>query len=161
MPPKALLALFRFLLPFCLSLSPKNKKLSSVNVECRCSVCGFAWATTNRTIAEPFAQISEILKSKIFNERDTGRSRGFGCLTFNDEQSMRDVIGRTNGQSLDRKSIVWTRWWWWWFEWGTPWGWLRLQRRETQRYTLVPSVVAVTPESGYNSSNYGDGGLHY
>lgn len=47
-----------------------------------------------------------ILYEQIINDRETGRSRGFGFVTFSDEQSMRDAIDAMNGQDLDGRSIT-------------------------------------------------------
>ncbi|KAF1002143.1 hypothetical protein AG4045_001018 [Apium graveolens] len=38
---------------------------------------------------------------QIINDRETGRSKGFGFVTFKDEKSMRDAIEGMNGQELD------------------------------------------------------------
>lgn len=44
--------------------------------------------------------------AQIINDRETGRSRGFGFVTFSSEQSMRDAIEGMNGQSLDGRNIT-------------------------------------------------------
>ena len=75
-------------------------------VEYRCFVGGLAWATTDRTLGEAFSQYGEVLESKIINDRETGRSRGFGFVTFGDEKSMRDAIEGMNGQDLDGRNIT-------------------------------------------------------
>ncbi|KAI3675235.1 hypothetical protein L1987_84821 [Smallanthus sonchifolius] len=80
--------------------------MASADVEYRCFVGGLAWATTDQSLQEAFSQYGEILESKIINDRETGRSRGFGFVTFKDEQSMRDAIEAMNGQSLDGRNIT-------------------------------------------------------
>ncbi|KAJ4962537.1 hypothetical protein NE237_022476 [Protea cynaroides] len=56
--------------------------------------------------ASAFSQYGEIIESKIISDRETGRSRGFGFVTFRDEQSMRDAIEGMNGQDLDGRNIT-------------------------------------------------------
>ncbi|ONK74508.1 uncharacterized protein A4U43_C03F7090 [Asparagus officinalis] len=46
------------------------------------------------------------LLPQIINDRETGRSRGFGFVTFSNEQAMRDAIEGMNGQNLDGRSIT-------------------------------------------------------
>jgi cold-inducible RNA-binding protein len=43
---------------------------------------------------------------QIINDRETGRSRGFGFVTFANEQSMRDAIEQMNGKQLDGRNIT-------------------------------------------------------
>ncbi|KAL8223802.1 hypothetical protein R6Q57_019277 [Mikania cordata] len=80
--------------------------MASADVEYRCFVGGLAWATTDRSLEDAFSQYGEIIDSKIINDRETGRSRGFGFVTFKDEQSLRDAIEGMNGQSLDGRNIT-------------------------------------------------------
>ncbi|GFP96541.1 glycine-rich RNA-binding protein [Phtheirospermum japonicum] len=76
------------------------------DVEYRCFVGGLAWATTDQSLEEAFSQFGEVIESKIINDRETGRSRGFGFVTFKDEKAMRDAIEGMNGQDLDGRSIT-------------------------------------------------------
>ncbi|KAF3674051.1 Glycine-rich RNA-binding protein [Capsicum annuum] len=78
----------------------------AAEVEYRCFVGGLAWATNDRTLGEAFSHYGEVLDSKIINDRETGRSRGFGFVTFVDEKSMRNAIEGMNGQNLDGRSIT-------------------------------------------------------
>ncbi|XP_057783122.1 glycine-rich RNA-binding protein-like [Salvia miltiorrhiza] len=80
--------------------------MASADVEYRCFVGGLAWATTDQSLGQAFSQFGEVIESKIVNDRETGRSRGFGFVTFKDEQSMRDAIEGMNGQELDGRNIT-------------------------------------------------------
>ncbi|CAF2114340.1 BnaC08g49360D [Brassica napus] len=80
--------------------------MASPDVEYRCFVGGLAWATDDRALETAFSQYGDVLDSKIINDRETGRSRGFGFVTFKDEKSMKDAIEGMNGQDLDGRSIT-------------------------------------------------------
>ncbi|KAG2298525.1 hypothetical protein Bca4012_009767 [Brassica carinata] len=80
--------------------------MASADVEYRCFVGGLAWATDDRALETAFSHYGEVLDSKIINDRETGRSRGFGFVTFKDEKSMKDAIEGMNGQDLDGRSIT-------------------------------------------------------
>ncbi|KZV36584.1 glycine-rich RNA-binding protein [Dorcoceras hygrometricum] len=74
--------------------------------EFRCFVGGLAWDTTDQGLEQAFNQFGDVIDSKIINDRETGRSRGFGFVTFKDDQSMRDAIEGMNGQDLDGRNIT-------------------------------------------------------
>lgn len=74
--------------------------------EYRCFVGGLAWATDDHNLQAAFSQYGEILDAKIINDRETGRSRGFGFVTFGSEESMRQAIEEMNGKELDGRSIT-------------------------------------------------------
>ncbi|KAG4967066.1 hypothetical protein JHK82_032784 [Glycine max] len=80
--------------------------MASADVEYRCFVGGLAWATDDHALERAFSQYGEIVETKIINDRETGRSRGFGFVTFASEQSMKDAIGAMNGQNLDGRNIT-------------------------------------------------------
>ncbi|KAL2460130.1 Glycine-rich RNA-binding protein 7 [Abeliophyllum distichum] len=80
--------------------------MAAADVEFRCFVGGLAWSTSSESLEQAFAQYGVVVDSKIVNDRETGRSRGFGFVTFKDEQSMRDAIEGMNGQDLDGRNIT-------------------------------------------------------
>ncbi|CAJ2642737.1 unnamed protein product [Trifolium pratense] len=75
-------------------------------VEYRCFVGGLAWATDSVALEKAFSTFGEIVESKVITDRETGRSRGFGFVTFASEQSMKDAIEGMNGQDLDGRNIT-------------------------------------------------------
>ncbi|CAA3030862.1 glycine-rich RNA-binding GRP1A-like [Olea europaea subsp. europaea] len=80
--------------------------MAAADVEYRCFVGGLAWSTSNESLEQAFSQFGVVIDSKIVNDRETGRSRGFGFVTFKDEQSMRDAIEGMNGQDLEGRNIT-------------------------------------------------------
>ncbi|CAL5212377.1 unnamed protein product [Lathyrus oleraceus] len=80
--------------------------MASSDAEYRCFVGGLAWTTDSDGLAKAFSTYGEITDSKVIMDRDTGRSRGFGFVTFAAEQSMRDAIEGMNGQDVDGRNIT-------------------------------------------------------
>ncbi|CAH9056326.1 unnamed protein product [Cuscuta europaea] len=75
------------------------------DAEYRCFVGGLAWATTDDSLGKAFAAYN-VLDTKIIIDRETGRSKGFGFITFKDEDSMKQAIQEMNGSELDRRNIT-------------------------------------------------------
>ncbi|KAG2546933.1 hypothetical protein PVAP13_9KG061100 [Panicum virgatum] len=80
--------------------------MAAADVEYRCFVGGLAWATDNASLQQAFASYGDVLDSKVITDRETGRSRGFGFVTFSTEQSMLDAIEAMNGKELDGRNIT-------------------------------------------------------
>nr|KYP66083.1 Glycine-rich RNA-binding protein 7 [Cajanus cajan] len=80
--------------------------MAAADVEYRCFVGGLAWATDSDALEKAFSQYGDVVESKIINDRETGRSRGFGFVTFSSEQAMKDAIEGMNGQNLDGRNIT-------------------------------------------------------
>jgi RNA recognition motif-containing protein len=45
-------------------------------------VGGLAWSTTDQSLEKAFAEHGEVTEARVVMDRDTGRSRGFGFVTF-------------------------------------------------------------------------------
>ncbi|XP_057956899.1 glycine-rich RNA-binding protein-like [Malania oleifera] len=80
--------------------------MAMVDVEYRCFVGGLAWATDEQSLHLAFSPYGEIIESKIINDWDTGRLRGFGFVTFGNEKAMIDAIEAMNGQDLVGRRII-------------------------------------------------------
>lgn len=68
-------------------------------------VGGLAWATTSDSLRAAFEGCGAITECKVVDDRETGRSRGFGFVTFADDASCRKAIDTMNGTSLDGRQI--------------------------------------------------------
>ncbi|KAL5229462.1 hypothetical protein ABZP36_028238 [Zizania latifolia] len=73
--------------------------------EYRCYVRNLPWSADERSLKDAFADYGAI-NSEIAVDRETGRSRGFGFVTFQDSNSVRDAIQGMNGQDLGGRSIT-------------------------------------------------------
>jgi RNA recognition motif-containing protein len=74
--------------------------------EYRCFVGGLAWATTDNSLEEAFRSFGEVTQCKVITDRETGRSRGFGFVTFSDETAMLKAIDEMSGKELDGRNIT-------------------------------------------------------
>ena len=68
-------------------------------------VGGLSWDTTDASLGEAFGQFGEITEAKVITDRDTGRSRGFGFVTFNDDAAATSAMTEMDGQHLDGRAI--------------------------------------------------------
>ncbi|MGB0590315.1 MAG: RNA recognition motif domain-containing protein [Myxococcota bacterium] len=68
-------------------------------------VGGLAWATTDGTLKAHFDQCGEVTEAKVITDRETGRSRGFGFVTFTDEESALSAKEQLHGTELDGRTI--------------------------------------------------------
>ncbi|CAK9206570.1 unnamed protein product [Sphagnum jensenii] len=74
--------------------------------EHRCFVGGLAWATTDNRLEDAFRPFGEVTSSKVISDRETGRSRGFGFVTFLEQDAMLKAIEEMNGKELDGRNIT-------------------------------------------------------
>ena len=68
-------------------------------------VGGLSWDTTDEGLRKAFASYGEILEAKVITERDSGRFRGFGFVTFARDEDGNTAISKMDGTSLDGKNI--------------------------------------------------------
>ena len=68
-------------------------------------VGGLAWATDDHSLRTAFEQFGEVQEANVVADRETGRSRGFGFVTFNDPEAAKKAIGAMDGQTLDGRTI--------------------------------------------------------
>ncbi len=69
-------------------------------------VGGLSWGTTDEDLRKAFVSYGEITEAKVITDRDTGRSRGFGFVTFVREEDARTAISKMNGTSLNGRNIT-------------------------------------------------------
>ncbi len=68
-------------------------------------VGGLSWGTTDDSLHSAFSPYGEIVEAKVITDRETGRSRGFGFVTFSNDEGAAKAITEMNGTELDGRSI--------------------------------------------------------
>ena len=68
-------------------------------------VGGLSWDTTDDGLRQAFASHGEISEAKVITDRDSGRSRGFGFVTFDQDEEGKTAISKMDGTNLDGKTI--------------------------------------------------------
>jgi RNA recognition motif-containing protein len=68
-------------------------------------VGGLSWNTNDKGLFDAFARFGEVLEAKVITERDTGRSRGFGFVTFAEPAAAAEAIAQMEGTQLDGRFI--------------------------------------------------------
>jgi cold-inducible RNA-binding protein len=68
-------------------------------------VGGLSFNTTDDGLREGFARFGEITEAKVITDRDTGRSRGFGFVTFTDDAAASNAIAEMNGTEFEGRNI--------------------------------------------------------
>lgn len=69
-------------------------------------VGGISWNTDESLLRSTFEQYGELDEVKVITDRDTGRSRGFGFVTFSQAEHADAAIEALDGQQLDGRSIA-------------------------------------------------------
>lgn len=65
-----------------------------------------AWGTTDETLQAHFATVGTVASAKVVTDRDTGRSRGFGFVEFDDDKEADAAIEKLNDSELDGRNIT-------------------------------------------------------
>ncbi|MBU1430696.1 RNA-binding protein, partial [Myxococcota bacterium] len=68
-------------------------------------VGSLAWATNDDGLRAAFEPFGEVTDAKVITDRETGRSRGFGFVTFATSEEAQAAIQGMDGQDIDGRSV--------------------------------------------------------
>ena len=69
-------------------------------------VGNLSWDTEDQQLNDAFAQYGEIEEAVVIKDRQSGRSKGFGFVTFVDEAAGEAAIEAMNGTELDGRPLT-------------------------------------------------------
>jgi RNA recognition motif-containing protein len=68
-------------------------------------VGGLSWNTTADDLRAAFGNFGSLEEATVLMDRGTGRSRGFGFVTFSNPEQAAVAVERMNGATLDGRSL--------------------------------------------------------
>lgn len=73
-----------------------NKKLYVGNLD---------YDTTEGTLKEAFEEAGEVESADVIEDRNTGRSRGFGFVEMSSEEEAEEAIEMFDGEAIDGRTV--------------------------------------------------------
>jgi cold-inducible RNA-binding protein len=68
-------------------------------------VGSLSWNVNDEGLREAFAPFGEITEAKVIADRHSGRSRGFGFVTFAEDEAADTAIAEMNDKEIDGRPI--------------------------------------------------------
>ena len=69
-------------------------------------VGSLAWEVTNEDLQQLFATIGEVEEATVVNDKFSGRSKGFGFVTYKNDADADKAIAELNGKDLKGRAIA-------------------------------------------------------
>ena len=64
------------------------------------------WAVDDQGLEDLFKDFGTVTSAKVIMDRETGRSKGFGFVEFDDDAAAKAAIDKLNGTDMQGRSIV-------------------------------------------------------
>ena len=68
-------------------------------------VSNLSFNVQDEDLREFFAPYGEVSSAKVINDRETGKSRGFGFVEMSDEAATKKAIAELDGSTVDNRTI--------------------------------------------------------
>ena len=68
-------------------------------------VGNLAFSTDSAALRNLFAEHGEVTSAQVVEDRDTGRSRGFGFVEMSSDEDAQKAIGEINGSNVDGRQL--------------------------------------------------------
>ncbi|WRX16978.1 RNA recognition motif domain - like 10 [Theobroma cacao] len=79
----------------CMSTSPSSKLF----------VGGISYSTDDQSLKEAFGKYGEVIEARVIVDRETGRSRGFGFVTYTSTEDASSALQALDGQVLHGRQV--------------------------------------------------------
>jgi len=69
-------------------------------------VGNLSYGVTNQSLEEMFAEFGAVRSAQVIQDRDTGRSKGFGFVEMTDENGARDAINGLHDKEVEGRRLT-------------------------------------------------------
>ena len=66
---------------------------------------GLDWNTNDQSLHAAFGEFGPVTEAKVITDRETGRSRGFGFVTFQNNADGDKAVAQMDGKTLDGRTV--------------------------------------------------------
>ncbi len=63
------------------------------------------WSVGDKELAEMFASYGDVSEAVVIKDKYSGRSKGFGFVTFSDEASVAKAVSEMNGKDVEGREL--------------------------------------------------------
>jgi len=64
------------------------------------------WAIDDQALEDLFKEFGTVASAKVIMDRESGRSKGFGFVEFDDDNAAKAAMNKLNGTDMQGRSIV-------------------------------------------------------
>ena len=64
------------------------------------------WAVNDQSLEDLFKDFGTVLSAKVIMDRDSGRSKGFGFVEFEDDDAAKAAVDKLNNSDVQGRTIV-------------------------------------------------------
>ncbi|KAJ8774376.1 hypothetical protein K2173_011625 [Erythroxylum novogranatense] len=86
---------------------PMSSMLNSIRCmsSSKLFIGGLSFGTDDQSLKDAFSSFGDVVDARVILDRDTGRSRGFGFVSFTSSESANSAMSAMDGQELHGRNI--------------------------------------------------------
>jgi len=64
------------------------------------------WAVDDQALEDLFKDFGTVSSAKVIMDRESGRSKGFGFVEFDDDNAAKEAIAKLHGSDMQGRSLI-------------------------------------------------------
>lgn len=84
---------------------PAESQQRDLEASFKIYVGNLPWQVDDARLEQMFSEHGKVVEARVVNDRESGRSRGFGFVTMSTRPEVDDAIAALDGQSVDGRAV--------------------------------------------------------